>query len=270
MAFLDDLKKEAELRKQQEARESHAKIVQITQKFLLVQSKFKQLQGFLEDLSNQLNVVDMNVVRPYYIDGFGLIEDFRQEDYVVKVEKMVIDQKEFTNSVTLRFKCTTATDISFEKNSAAAIDLQKSYLWENNLKHKCTEYKNDKGIVARALFTVDSQIPITLKISADFENARLVWTLKNFNGLTSNEFIFDADEITEALLDEFAKYLVERPNDFKNMGRHQAKQPPAKVVVGKRPDETDYLKLDPKLEEELEKKQAKKGLFGSIKSLLSS
>lgn len=270
MAFLDDLKKEAELRKQQEARESHAKTVQVTQNFLLVQSKFKQIQGFLDDLSNQLNVVDMNVVRPYYIDGFGLIEDFRQEDYAVKVEKMAIDQKEFTNFITLRFKCTTATDIRFEKNSAAAIDLQKAYLWENNLKHRCTEYKNDKGVVARALFSVESQIPITLKISADFENARLVWTLKNFNGLTSNEFVFDTDEITESLLDEFAKYLVERPNDFKNMGRRQARQPLSKAVVGRRPDETDYPKLDPKIEEELEKKQAKKGLFGSIKSLLSS
>jgi len=270
MAFLDDLKKEAEQRKQLEAREAHNKTVQVTQNFLLVQSKLKQIQAFLDDLATQLNVLNMDVIRSYYIDGFGLVEDFRQEDYAVKVEKMAIDQKEFINSITLRFKCSTGQIMSFEKNSFAAIDMQKTYLWENGLRHKCTEYKNDKGVVDRAQFVVESHIPINLKITADFEHARLFWLLKNFNGLTSNEFVYDADEITESLLDEFAKYLVERPNDFKNMGSHHAKQPQGKVVVGRRPDETDYPKLDPRIEEELEKKQAKKGLFGSIKSLLSS
>jgi hypothetical protein len=270
MAFLDDLKKEAELRKQQAARESHNKTIQVTRNFLLVQSGFKQIKRFLDDLASQLNVVNMEVIRPYYIDGFGLVEDFRQEDYAVKVEKMAIDQKEFVNSITLRFKCSTGKVLSFEKSSFAAIDMEKTYLWENGLKHKCTEYKNDKGIVDRAQFVVESQIPINLKITADFEHARLFWLLKNFNGLTSNDFVYDADEIDEALLNEFAKYLVERPNDFKNMGRHQARQPPAKAVAGRRPDETDYPRLDPRLEEELEKKQTRKGLFSSIKSLLSS
>jgi hypothetical protein len=270
MAFLDDLKKEAEQHKQHAAIEAHKKTAEVTQNFLLAQSKFKIILAYLDDLVNQLNVIDLRVTRPYFIDGFGLIENFRQEDYAVKAERIAIEQKEFINFIQLRFKCSTDTAISFEKKSHAAIELQRKYLWENGLKHQCTEYKNDKGIVDRATFHVDSQIPVAIKFSADFENAKFTLSLKNLNGLTSNEFNYDADEITDALLDEFGKYLVDRPNSFKNMGRYQARKTASPPPVTKRPDEVEYVKLDPETEQELEKQGNKKpGLLDSIKSFLS-
>jgi hypothetical protein len=264
MAFLDDLKKEAEQHKQHAAMEAHKKTAEVTQNFLLVQSRFKNILAYLVDLVKQLNVVDLKVVRSYYIDGFGLIDNFVQEEYAVKAEYFTIDQKEFIEFIQVRFRCSTDTAISFEKKPHAAIELQRKYLWENGLKHQCSEFKNDKGVVDRAIFQVDSHIPVTIKFSADFENAKIILSLKNFNGLTSNEFIYDADEINDALFDEFAKYLVERPNNFNKMGRYQNRSPNSTIPLTKRVDEVEYVKLDPETE-----KEKKPGLIDSIKSFLS-
>jgi hypothetical protein len=128
--------------------------------------------------------------------------------------------------------------------------------------------------VDRATFTVVNEIPVHIKFAADFEQARVFLSMKNFNGLTVNEFTYDADEINENLLDEFAKYLVGKPSAFIEMGRHQ--QALRQKVAGRRVNaEPAYAKLDPehaaRLDAEAEgvPKERKKGLLGSLKSLLS-
>ncbi|MFH1495357.1 MAG: hypothetical protein ABIG70_11245 [Pseudomonadota bacterium] len=274
MAFLDELKKEAEALKEQEHNLTQARALEVTQSFLLVQSKLKMILLYLQELVNNLNMVPMAPTKTYYIDGFGTIDDFRPEKYVVNTDRISIDQKEFIKIILLRFACKTEQEIVIEKNVPSMIEMQRQYLWQANLKFQCTEFKNTKGLVDRATFNVVNEIPVHIKFAADFEQARVFLSMKNFNGLTVNEFTYDADEIDENLLDEFAKYLVGKPSVFMGLGRHQQalKQ---KVAARRVSAEPAYAKLDSahaaKLDAEADgsPKERKKGLFGSLKSLLS-
>jgi hypothetical protein len=247
---------------------------EVTQSFLLVQSRLKMILAYLQELVKHLNTISANTTRSYFIDGFGTIDDFRPERFVVNSDRFSIDEKEFIKAIMLRFACRTDREIVIEKNVSSMIEMQRQYLWQANLKFQCTEFKNPKGLVDRASFNVVSEIPVHIKFAADFEQAKVFLSLKNFNGLTVNEFTYDADEIDEQLLDEFAKYLVGKPNKFMEVGRHQ--QALRQKVVARRADaEPSYAQLDPEHAARLDAEtdgapmERKKGLFGSLKSLLS-
>ncbi len=221
MAFLDDLKKQAEAQKLQEQTQTQSMLAAVSQNFMLVQTKLKEMHHYLRDLVNQLNVLNQDIKRTYMIEGFGLIDDFRPRDYALNVDSIRIGQKDFANTMVFRFKCATEKEISVERNVPGQIDNLKEYLWQNNLKYQCTEYKNDRGLVARAVFNVTNEIPVTFRFSADFENAKIFLQVKNFSGLTVNEYVYEANEMTAEFLDELAKYVLEKPNKFRELGRHQ-------------------------------------------------
>lgn len=264
MAFLDDLKKEATAQKQQEQLQTQSKLATVSQNFLLVQNKYKDIQRYLQELVNQLNVLNLEMTRSYYMDGIGQIDDFRPRDYAIGIDSIRIGQKDFVNVITLRFKCVTGRELMIERNLPTQIDQQKDYFWHNNVKYQCTEYKNDRGIVTRAVFNISSELPVTIKFSADFENAKIFLHMKNFHGLTVSEFTYDADEITGELLDEFAKHLLGKPSTFRDMGRHQqamreltrqARQPKDVQYAGMKAEEEDI--------------GSKTGIFNRLKGILS-
>lgn len=271
MAFLDDLKKEADALKEREQNLTQARAQEVTQSFLLVQSKLKSTLLYLQELVKHLNTISANATRTYYIDGFGTIDDFRPERFVVNTDRFNIDEKEFIKVIYLRFSCKTNQEIVIEKTSPSLIEMERQYLWQANLKFQCTEFKNAKGIVDRATFTVVNEIPVHIKFSADFEKARVFLSIKNLNGLTVNEFTYDADEVDEKLLDEFAKYLVGKPVNYSELGRHQQALRQKVAVKRANPDEF-YPKLAPQVEAALDEgaeRGGSKGLMGSLKSLLS-
>ncbi len=273
MAFLDELKKEAQALQEQEQNLTQARAQEVTQSFLLVQSRLRMILLYLQELVKHLNTIAA-APRNYYIDGFGTIDDFRPERFVVNTDRFSVNEKEFIKIIYLRFACKTDQEIVINKNVPSMIEMQRQYLWQANLKFQCTDFKNEKGMVDRATFNVVNEIPVHIKFAADFEKARIFLSLKNFNGLTVNEFSYDADEIDESFLDEFAKYLVGKPGIFMELGRHQQalKQ---KVVARRMGTEPAYAKLDSaqaaRLDAEADgaQKERKKGLFSSLKSLLS-
>jgi len=274
MAFLDELRKEAQALKEQEDSLTQARVQDVTQSFLRVQAKLKMIQMYLVELVKNLNLVSIAPARSYFIDGFGVIDDFRPENYVVNTDRFSIDEREFLKTIFLRFACRTEREIVIDKSLHAMIEMQRKYLWQANLKFQCTEFKNAKGLVDRASFKVEREVPVHIKFSADFEQARIFLSLKNFNGLTVNEFAYDADEIDETMLDEFARYLVGKQNNFIGLG-HSQQSLMKKVAASRGNDEPSYTKLDPALEARLDAAAeglptgGKKSLLGSLKSLIS-
>ena len=193
MAFLDELKKEAEAQKYQEQVQTQSKLAAVSQNFLLVQVKYHEIHHYLLELVNQLNALSLDLVRTYYIEGFGQIDDFRPRDYSLSIDSIRIGQKDYANTLVLRFKCATDKTITVERNVPSQIDNLKDYLWQNNLKYQCTEYKNERGLVSRATFNVTNEIPVTIRFSADFENAKIFLQV-SFKQVSRNK-IFHCKEL---------------------------------------------------------------------------
>lgn len=270
MAFLDDLKKEAEAQKLHEQTQTQSKLAAVSQNFLLVQTRYKEIHHYLRELANQLNVLNQDIQRAYMIEGFGLINDFRPRDYALSVDSIRIGQKDFANTMIFRFKCATEKNITFERNMPNQIDSVKEYFWQNNLKYQCTEFKNDRGLVSRAIFNVSNEIPVTFRFSADFENARIALQVKNFNGLTVNEYMYEANELNTDFLEELAKYVLGKPSQFPELGRHQqAQRENARLVQKQKESIKEALHQQTLQAPTLHDAGKEGGFFNRLKSILS-
>lgn len=265
MGLLDDLKKEAEEAKRKQLEETQNKIQSLNQNFVLVQGKLTQIYRFLHELVNQLNSVQLEVRRAYYIGSFGQVEGLLQTDYAVATKNMTIDNRDFIKEIHLRFKCVTDQELKVTKESEAAVEQFRDYLWRNNLKFDCHEIRNPRGYIERGDFTLSSSILVSFLVSADFDQAKIKLAARNFELLGVSEFVYDAEEIDETLLDEFGKALLGKPSIFRTLGKAQAALIKART---EKKAEAQYVMHDDSALEEETSGQGKK-LFGAIKSLFN-
>lgn len=267
MSFLEDLRRKAEASKVQSALEEQAEINALSQNFLLVQGKLREAAAYLTQLAEHLNVLQHKINRNYFVDGYGLLQNLSQREYAVSMEKITIDQKDFINLINLRFKCATPEPLAVEKVGVPLISSYKDYLWKNNLKYECTEYRDAKGQIARAMFSLAGEIQVHVTLSASFEDAVLTLTVRNFNGFTAEKFVYGVNELNVKLLDEFAKYLVEQPNELRYLGVEQQRKLAA--LSTKKTISFDYPTLSAEQLAELARKEKKSGLLDSLKTIIT-
>ena len=92
--------------------------------------------------------------------------------------------------------------------------------------------------------------------------------MKNFGGLTVNEYIYDADEVDSALLEEMAKYLIDKPNTFRDIGRHQQSMREF-TRQARQTKEVSYVNAPASAAEDEDEDDKSAGFFGRLKSILS-
>lgn len=267
MSFLEDLRRKAEASKVQSALEEQAEVNALSQNFLMVQEKLREAATYLTQMAEHLNVLQHKINRNYFVDGYGLLQNLSQRDYAVSIEKITIDQKNFINLINLRFKCATLEPLAVEKVGAPLISSYKDYLWKNNLKYDCTEYRDAKGQIARAMFSLAGEIQVHVTLSASFEEGLLTLTVRNFNGFTAEKFVYDVNEINAKLLDELGKYLIEEPNQLRYLGSEQLRKLAA--LSSKKTISFDYPTLSVEQLAELARREKKSGLLDSLKTIIT-
>ena len=259
MKFLDELKKEAETLKQKEALDTQAKLTTLGQNFMQLQAKLREIYAYLDDLVKQLNIIKPTVLRSYYIEGVGNFENLNQQDYFLNKRHKTIDNKDFIDQITLRFRCAPGDVLTAEKESPSTIQALKEYLWTYNIKFETQEIKNERGFVKRVIFKIPGEVVVNITISGDFEKSQIKIHTKNMERLSERDFTYEIDEINEALLEEFSKFLLGKPNNFRQLGKRQSTA--ARLSSSKRNIlDTQYAGVENSGEK-------KKGLLDSIKSL---
>jgi hypothetical protein len=218
MSFLEELKQEAESKKQQDIESTQIRMRVEEMRMNMVESKMREVFKYLTDLAKQLNDLKLPLYRSYYIEGVGSDIKLLQCDYRVSIKNVTIEQRDHLKDVIFSFRCFDDKVFTIEKDTPATIDRQKDYLWGNGIKFDFGEFKNERGFVYRGVFTVPAIVPVTFLISGDFDNAKIAITMKNFNMLVSSEYVYDPEEINSAFMDEFAKFLIDKPNNFTKFG----------------------------------------------------
>ena len=261
MKFLDELKKEAETLREKEAFDTQAKLTTLGMNFMQLQAKLRSIYAYLDDLIRQLNVVKPTVLRSYYIEGVGNLANLNQQDYFLNKRHKSIDNKDFINEISLRFRCGPSGGLTVEKESPATIQGLREYLWNYNIKFEAQEIKNDRGYVQRVIFKIPGEVVVNITISGDFEKSQIKFHTKNMERLTEREYVYEIEEVDDVLLEEFSKFLVNKPNNFRQLGKRQVSA--SRVMPPKRSI------LDTQYPQEEKDEDKKKGMLDSIKSLFS-
>lgn len=221
MSFLDDLKKEAEEKKQQDLESTQTRKYAADMRMALVEEGLRETYQYLNDLTKQLNTLKLPIVRSYYIEGIGEGIQLAQGDYNVTIKNVTFDHKDHLKEVLFGFKCTANKTYTIEKDNPAIIERQRDYLWRNGIKFTYDEFKNDRGYVYRGVFNVPAIVPVSFLIVGDFDTAKVAITAKNFNTLVTTEHVYEPNEINSTLLEEFAKYILDKPSTFTKFGKRR-------------------------------------------------
>jgi hypothetical protein len=217
MGLLDELKKQAETLKGENSRSTAESLVLNTK---LTEAKMQQTFQFLNELISQLNVLRPESPRGFDIETVGRFENLVLDDFFLDYRKRKIGDKEYFDHIVLRFKHASDQVLEVKRDSQQLIDRLRDFLLVANIKFEMQETKNERAYVLYAIFKIPYVVRSEVVIQAKGDVGQLVFKVKNIERISSFELQFPATEISESMLDEFARYIVGKTNKFKEIGQY--------------------------------------------------
>lgn len=260
MSLLDDLKNQAEvLRKRQQsgsALHDHY--------FREIHERLKAMYQHLNELVSSLNTIRPEVIRYFYIEPSSVLEGLRQADYAISARRKSIDYVDYFEEVLLRTRCVGTEKLKFEKDSDALVTRMREFLWSNSLKFDLREYRSERGYVHSGAFTVEPEVPVSITLTGVPDRGHILIVTRNLEKLGEVTYTYEIDEVDIPLVEELAKLLIGKPNQFRSMGKHQQ---PVRSAARIRPTREEP-EPEPPFVEDPPADNAPRSLFGSLKSLL--
>jgi hypothetical protein len=265
MGLLDDLKQQADsLRQEQQVTQA-----ELNQNLQLAHARLKDGLHYLVDLFNSLNIIKPVVPRLYYLEGgVTKLENLLQCDYNCNGRRLTVDHHDYFEAIVLRFRCVGEGKITIEKKSDPMVQRLRDHLWTNALKFEVKEVKNERGYVERGIFTVTCEVPVTITIMGDLENAQIKIITKNLEKLGEYVYLYDFDEFGKEVLEELGKVIIAKPNNFRTMGRHQQAMTASSARAPRAEAATPAKQPPPRATPAEDAGDLSNRLFGNIKSLL--
>ncbi len=260
MGLLDDLKKEAETLKNQEAARTQSLKANAVQVDHALRSVFK----YLNDLFRQLNVVKPPCARVYDLLTVGKIEGLVQSDYRIEYRTSQRNNSEHYEELTVTFRRSKPEMIKV-KREAETIEKFRDLLWQNNMRFTSEAVRNDRRVVTHEFFNITSEVICGVDIVSDYDEGVIRFKFKNVEDFGPSIYTLEPSSITDKSLEDLAKLLIgqtdanfEIYNRRAAFGNSAAGQYPRQSSKDVQYANSPVLKTD----DEAEKKR---GLFGLFK-----
>lgn len=260
MGLLDDLKKEAESVKSQEA----ARTQSLKANAVQVDHALRSIYKYLNELFRQLNVVKPPCARSYDLLTVGKIDGLSQSDYRIEHRTSQRNNSEHYEELTVSFRRSKPETMKI-KREAETIEKFRNLLWQNNMRFTSEAMRNDRRVVTHEFFTINAEVLCGADIIGDYDEGVIRFKMKNVEDFGPGIYTVDPTNITEKLLEDLAKLFIgqldvnfENYNRRPTFGSGTSGQYPRQSAknVQYAPDPAS-----PKAEEEAKKK----GLFGLFK-----
>jgi hypothetical protein len=211
VGLLDDLKKQADLVKTQQILQQNLQ----GDKVKLVEDKMKQTFQYVHELLKQLAVVKPKSPLVYSIPNVGDFKDLVFAESFIDYRRKRINDKEYFDTIHFFIKWASPETIVIEKDMPPAMQRIRESLWLSKVKFVEEEKKNARGFVIGAKFVVPASVLTDIVVKADHEQGRLLFQATHIFGLGVEQFIVPAPDISEEMLEDFAKALIGQQSQIK-------------------------------------------------------
>lgn len=211
MGLLDDLKKQAEMVKTQQVSQETLR----EDALKLVEDKMKQTFQYLNDLLKQLAVLKPANPLIFSVPGVAELKDLQFMESFIDYRKKRLSDQDLFDLTSFYIKWGSPNKLVLERDMPATAQKVRDALIQNGLKFGEEEVRNERGVVSKWKFTIESSIVTDVKIRADHDNMRLLMRGKNLIRLGSDDFVVPAPDINEAWLEDFAKTLLGQLTNFR-------------------------------------------------------
>ncbi len=215
MGFLDDLKHQAEQTKKQLGAAAGA----VESEIQLVNSTLDRTFHYFRELADQLQVIEPATPLVFPLHGVGDLSDLKlgnlSADY--RRKKSGNDFSDLIDRVTLTFSYQNSQKFVVERDDIFQIERLKEHLDRYAFKFELEEEKNERGLIVRGTFVIPWEVRALVHVRGDELHRRIIFVTRNVERLGEQEFVFDAEQLTESVLDEFARFMLGQPNRFRSL-----------------------------------------------------
>lgn len=215
MGLLDDLKKQAEAKKQQLPFGGDGRPQQYLKE---VHSALLTAVAYFMDLAQTLNVLKPDVRRRFYIEGGSKLSDLLQGEYTSRDHRKGVGTSDYLVEARFLFTCTGNDKLYFEKESRQA-GVMKEYLWAYGVPFETKDIRDSQERILRTAITVLSRVPASIILTGNWDTGQFHLTLRNVEVLGEVKYTFELADITNDFLEEIGKVVLAQPNQLRNFGR---------------------------------------------------
>ena len=264
MGLLDDLKKQADALKAQDTDKTES----LRATAVAVDHALRRTFLYLNDLGKQLNVVQMPCPFTFKIPNVADVNGLIVKDFFCDFRSKHFIDKDYYGEVHVAYRAWSDKMLTVKKGPD---DMEKfrDLIWQSNIEHKSEQYRNERKVITHEIFKLNCDFRIQAKVEGDHEGGKLKIVAKNVGGFTVDLFNILALEMNDHAVEEFAKYLIGRPNEWAELVK-RSKLNTRSATIPPRAAKTEpkYMIQDAPPEPEPEADKQKSGVLGSIKSIL--
>lgn len=168
---------------------------------------------------DQLKVIEPATELTFPIHGVGDMSGLKlhnlSADY--RRKRTSTNFSDLIDYVMLTFSYSSASKSIVERDESWHIDRLREYLGRYGFKFDLEERKNPRGSVVNAQFTIPWEVRAFVRVRGDEIRRCITFVTRNIEPLGEQEFIFDAALVDEALLDEFARFMLGQTNKLRSL-----------------------------------------------------
>lgn len=263
MGLLDDLKKQADALKAQDVDKTES----LRANAVAVDHALRRAFLYMNDLGKQLNVVKMPCPFTYKLPTVGDITGLAFKDFFSDFRSKHFIDKDYYGEVHLAARCASEQVLTIKKGPD---DMEKfrDILWQYNIEHKSEQYRDQRKVITHEIFKVNCDFRVQAKVEGDHETGRMKIVAKNVGMFEVDLFNLMAQEMNDHAVEEFAKYLIGRPNEWAEIVKRSVLNARPAAPVAPKPKPQQYAVQQSPQGPAPAPAEEKRGLLGSLKSLI--
>ncbi len=207
MSLLEDLKKQADEKKNSAIEDSPVSRQRLDGNALVLAPKFNYVKSYLKELAENLNVINPDERFSFAITRRVMLKNFVKRNF--RLEQVKDNGK---SACALRYELVQERELKPLVDSVAEADLAMKVMKERNIRFTHKPASNNK-----VQLIVKPQITTSFIFSVDLQKGVIVLRIKNFDGTWDQMILYAPNKVTEKLLDEMGKYILNKPNNFMAM-----------------------------------------------------
>lgn len=213
-SVLSELRRQAEQR-QQDVQHAIAERSAVNES---VDQRLKYLFYYLHDFVRQLNIIKPAISRPYpLLEGYALSQLAWQEGFA-DYRSQSLGANALVEQVTFSYRLAGGNPLILVREGTS-VDRLRTRLFDFGLVFNCKEFRNERHYIERCEFEVKNEISVTVRWRADFDQGRIVLESRNLERPGSTTMLIHPLAIDLALLEEFARLVLDRPSQFRRLAR---------------------------------------------------
>lgn len=210
MGVIDDLKREAERRKQELSEEEAWKVRKDAAYKNEIRPAMQAVFRYLNEMAGHLNFLKPEVGIRYALPGYGELGNLVQEDY-----RMAVDSTEQPKFIKLWFTRRSPEDLVFTVTpKPKAVDTRR-FLEDLRLEFSEWPLRDAFNNVTGFGFEVRFTIPVAFLFRTDMENEVITLKVVNFEGFKTVHDSFRPTQVNDEWLEDLGNYILGRSENLR-------------------------------------------------------